>query len=206
MVACSLFAQAQESGSFKRKIEVRLMAPLLSPQYESSGQSFVAKEVYGTNRYRIGAALGLRYYCANRWYAEYRLGFSPEGGGYRQQYTNANYLKNSLLVGYSARHRHRLIFELFTGIEANRLLRATFHPAQGEAPTNVSSFFRKAYVSIPVGIGLKTKVAKDTWLSLQPYASISISPVTTESYANAYQAVFPAFTVSVSKTINPKRQ
>lgn len=192
---------AQDAKSIKGKIEVKVMVSIQNPRYASSFRSLFADYVYGKARYRTGLGVGLRYYLTNQWYSEYRLAYSPEGGGYQQQHTNLNILKNTVLFGHSAKHTYRLMFDFYTGIDVNTLLTARFKAAGTTKTESVAEFYKRVSFSLPVGIGFKSKITQDVWLSLQAYGSLSLDPVTTQSYAKTSQVLLPGVNLSVSKLL-----
>lgn len=189
---------AQDEGLVKNKFEVKLSYALQRPFYAPTLSSLI--NVKRDFRLRNAASLGIRYYVSNRFFAEYQLGYSQEGGGYEKQYTNTDYLKNSFLIGLSARHSRSVIFDISTGLDFNVLLDAKFKNAENDDQEVVRSYFNKTHWSFPLILGLKTKIGNDTYLGVQTFGSVSQN-VSAESSANSTQFLFPAFKINLSKIL-----
>lgn len=186
---------AQEFDFARNRVELRFSYTLQRPFTAPSPTSLVyVKQDY---RWRQGLGIGLRYYPSNHLFAEYHLSFSPEGGGYKQQFTNADYLKNSFLIGYSTRHSRSIIFDVFTGIDYNVRLGATLKNTASGQSESVSNYFRKTHLSVPFGIGLKTSVGSNLLLGVQSFVSVSQN-VSAEPSARGTQFILPAFRFTAS--------
>jgi len=194
MVGGRLHAQGafQTRHRFEAHVAVAAQRPYYANSTKLSG--FIFKEY----RYRVAGEVGVRYYVFKKWYAEYQLAYSPEGGGLAEQHTNANYLKNSLLLGFSARHSRRIIFNIYTGINTNLLLGARFHALNGTVE-QVKDYYRSTYFGIPLGLGLKTKVGEVGYVALGTFISMSRSSVSRNDNISSIQVVSPAFKLTFSK-------
>jgi hypothetical protein len=194
--ATTLPAQAEEL--VKNKLELRLSYALQRPFYAPNASSLI--NVKRDFRLRNAASLGIRYYVSNRFFAEYQIGYSQEGGGYEKQYTNADYVKNTFLIGLSARHSQNVIFDFSTGLDFNVLLDANFKSRETDDKEAVRSYFNKTQLSFPLALGFKTKIGDDTYLGLQTFGSVSRN-VSTEVSTKTMQFLFPAFKVNLSKIL-----
>lgn len=194
--ATSLGAQAEEL--VRNKFEVKLSYALQRPFYAPTVSSLI--NVKRDFRLRNAASLGIRYYVSNRFFAEYQLGYSQEGGGYEKQYTNTDYLKNSFLIGLSAQHSRNVIFDISTGLDVNVLLDAHFKSAETDDKEVVRSYFNKTHLSFPVAIGFKTKIGDGTYLGFQTFGSVSQN-VSSESSTKSTQFLFPAFKINLSQIL-----
>jgi len=152
-------------------------------------------------KYRSRIGLGFKYYPFTKWYASYIISFSQEGGGTIQQRTNANYLKNSILWGFSSSHSRLIIFEMFCGIDLNLLLNAKLKYSYSNESENVSDFFHKFNLSFPFGFGLKTKLFNDIYFNCDFFVSMSPYSISKEPYIRTAQIIFPAFQFGISKFI-----
>lgn len=186
---------AQDVDFARNRVELRLSYTLQRPFTAPSPSSLVyVRQEY---RWRQGLGVGLRYYPSNHLFAEYHLSFSPEGGGYKQEFTNVDYLKNSFLIGYSSRHARSVIVDVFTGVDYNIRLGATLKNTVNGQSESVSDYFRKTHLSVPFGIGLKTNVGSNLLLGVQSFVSVSQN-VSTEPSARATQFILPAFRFTAS--------
>lgn len=150
-------------------------------------------------RLRSTVGLDARYYLEERWFATYGLSYSQQGGSYKEQYTNASYLKNGIYFGFSEKHHRKLILEIYTGLESNLLLSAKFKTRNKKE--NVKEYFSSHYFSIPLGIGIKTLVAKSFYLTFDASAHFGSYKVSSQEFISAAQIVFPAFRFGISKFI-----
>lgn len=193
-------ASAQEGFSVKKKVEVKASYSIQRPIYSvTSPLDFF---VFGKdNRYRNAINMGARYYPFEKWFAEYQLSYSQEGGGYKEQFTNANYMKNSLFWGHSSDHSRRLILEIYSGVEMNVFLNARFKNAGNSEMENVNSYFNKLNVSVPIGMGLKTKISDKTFLSLSTSFSVSLNNSIHSDNLDVYQVIVPSFKIGISQFI-----
>jgi len=195
----SISLEAQNLNSVKKAMEVRLAFALQRPFYVSNDLSDIG--LPKQSRYRSAVSAELRYYPFNRSFAEYQLGYSQEGAGYASQFTNANYLKNSIQIGYSALHSRRLIFDMYAGWCFNILLSAKFKNAQTGNTENVGSYYSRTAQGISLGLGVKTKIKNDLYIGLSTFMNIGVSPISKNVSPEELQFVIPAFKISVSKLI-----
>jgi len=201
LICSGIFATilpAQTEGLVKNKLELRLGYALQRPFYAPNASTLI--NVKRDFRLRNAASLGIRYYVSNRFFAEYQIGYSQEGGGYKTQYTNTDYLKNTFLIGLSARHSRNVIFDFSTGLDFNVLLDAKFKNAENDDKEVVRSYFNKTHLSFPLALGFKTKVGNDTYLGLQTFGSVSWD-VSAETSTESIQFLFPAFKINLSKIL-----
>ena len=206
MTTCFILFQitnifAQDSISVKKKFEVKTSYILQRPFYSVNSpiDLFLFRRDY---RLRSALSFSVRYFPFERWYAEYQLSYSQEGAGYNEQFTNANYEKNSLFLGYSSKYKHRIIFEIYTGFEMNVFLNAKFKNKKSQEKENVSSYFNRLNYSIPLGVGFKTKISNKLYLSFSTFVSMGISNSVNKDYLKAYQVIFPSMKIGISKFIN----
>ncbi len=195
----SFHTVAQEDFSAKNKFEISLTHSLQRP-FLTGG---IAELVHTKRSFRMrnSSGLGMRYYAFEKWFLAYQLAYSQEGGGYKEAPTHLNFLKNGFHIGYSAKQNRKVIFEIFTGIEWNVLLSAKHQNAETGNTEKVDAYFEPTYIDIPLGIGLKTKIAKDTYASIQTMGSVGLSNLSNVHTSNTYQFVSPAFRFTVSKFI-----
>jgi len=96
----STFIFAQDSVFFpKNKIEMCLNYAIQRPFYSMTIPTDIFELPHYT-RYRNRIGVGLKYYVLKKWFLEYQTAYSQEGGGFKAQYTNANYWKNNVYVGF----------------------------------------------------------------------------------------------------------
>jgi hypothetical protein len=188
---------AQQDTTKKSRIELSLRYSLQCPIYSVNTPADLI--LSQDTRYRSRFSLGIRYYLLRRWYIEYSPAFSQEGGGYKEQKTNANYFKNSIFFGYSALHSRKIIFNVFCGIETNLLLNARLINIHTNERTNVSDYYNRFNLSYPIGFGIKTKIFKDYLFNFHTFLSFSPYKISNEPYINVSQIVFPAFQFGISK-------
>jgi hypothetical protein len=186
---------AQDFDFARHRVELRFSYTLQRPFTAPSPSSLVyVRQEY---RWRQGLGAGLRYYATKHLFAEYHLSFSPEGGGYKQQFTNVDYLKNSFLIGYSSRHTNKVMVDVFTGIDYNVRLAATLKNTVNGQSESVSNDFQKTHLSVPLGIGLKTNLGNNLILGVQSFVSVS-QDVSADPSARATQFILPAFRFTAS--------
>ncbi len=200
LVLWSFTLHAQEEDPLKRKIEVGITYTLHRPFYSVNNPLDIVA-LPKAWRMRNALRISARYYPFEHWFVEASTGYSQEGGGYAQQHTNANYWKNGLYLGYSAKHHRKVIFETYTGIESSVLMSAKFKDKNSKTVENVRPFFRNTYTSIPFGIGLKTPLNNDTFLTLRTSGQLGMYEADSQTFIKAAQIIFPSFQVSVSKFI-----
>lgn len=155
--------------------------------------------------YRSRISAGLKYYLTNKWHIDYAASFSQEGGGFKQQRTNANYLKNTICLGYSTRHSRRIVFSLFGGIDANMLINAHNINDYTKEREDISDFFYRLNLNYTAGLGFKTRIVRDLYFNFKTFISISPYNISRESYIKVSQVIFPAFQFSISKFLGDKQ-
>jgi hypothetical protein len=152
------------------------------------------------NRYRSRIGIGCKYYIFKKWFIEYNLDFSQEGGGFKKQFTNTNYLKNGINIGYSTNQNKRLIFDIYTGFDLNLLLNSRFINKVTDESETVTNYHKRLVFTFPLlGMGFKTKIYKNIFLSAHTYAGMTNFRVSKEENTNVSQVVLPAFQISLSK-------
>jgi len=191
----NVFAQEITKNHFELSLKYAIQKPFYSV---TSPIDIIA--VSHDNRYRSRLSLGCRFYVFNKWFAEYNLAYSQEGGGYNAQYTNTNYLKNGINIGFSSNHNRRLIFELYTGVDLNLLLNSKFVNKETDFSENVTNFNNRFVVSFPfLGTGFKTKIYEQTFVSVHTFLSMSKYNVSSEENTMVSQVIIPAFQIGISK-------
>ncbi len=194
----TVLACAQETNLVKNRFELRLAYTLQRPFYTPK----IGALLYVKNDFRLrhAADFSVRYYIFERFFTAYQIGYSLQGGGYRAQHTNANYLTNTLLIGTNASHTRKVVFETSIGLTFNTLLSAQFQNTTISSREIANSYFHKHHLSVPIALGLKSKMGTDTWLGVQTSGSLSRN-VSAETTTEALQLVFPAFTIYFTKMI-----
>jgi len=198
----TLITFAQENSIIaKNHWEVSLEYSIQRPFYSVTSPIDIVA-IPRESRYRNRFGVGCRYYVFEKWFLEYNLAYSQEGGGYKKLFTNTNYLKNGINVGFSTDQNRRLVFNLFTGFDLNFLLNSKFkNQFTGEIEI-VTNYHKNFTISFPVlGMGLKTKIYKNIFLSAQTCFSMTNYRVSNENNTNVSQVIFPAFQISLSKFI-----
>lgn len=190
---------AQEEFSAKNKFEISLTHSLQRPFMAGN----IADLLYTKRslRMRNSFGLGVRYYAFEKWFLAYQLSYSQEGGGYREAPTNLNFFKNGFHIGYSAKQSRKVIFEIFTGLEWNVVLSAKHQNAETVKKEKVENYFKPTYIGVPLGIGLKTKIANNTYASMHTIGSIGLSNLSDVNTTKTYQFISPGFRFNVSKFI-----
>lgn len=194
-----IFGQ-DKAESTSRKFEIKLAVPIQRAFFTDADLKDIG--LPKQHRYKAGLNIGIRYYPFKRWFAEYEFGFSPEGGGFSKQFTNANYLKNSIRLGYSTSHTKKIVFSIYTGIDINLLLSAKFKNTQSGTKENVKSYFNNTTLGLPLGIDFKTKVRSYYYVGLGTFIVTGLSVVSKNILPEEFQYIVPAFKLSFSKTIN----
>ncbi|GEM_PF-2787946 len=194
-----LLIKAQTDTVRQKKLEAVIQYSIQCPLYSVNTPADLALPQDTKYRSRIG--LGTKYYPFKRWYASNIISFSQEGGGTLQQRTNANYLKNSILWGYSSSHARLIIFNIFCGIDMNLLLNAKLKYSYSNDSENVSDYFHKFNLSFPFGFGLKTKLFNDIYFNCDFFVSMSPYSISKEPYIRTAQIIYPAFQFGISKFI-----
>lgn len=183
----------------KNHFEVSIKYAIQRPFYSVSSPVDIVAFSHA-NRYRSRLGVGCKYYVFEKWYLEYNLAFSQEGGGFKNQFTNTNYFKNGIIIGFSTNQNRRLIFDIYTGFDLNILLNSKFKNKLTGISENVTDYHNRFVFSFPVlGMGLKTKIHENIFLSAQTYVSMTNYQVSKEENTNVSQLVFPAFQISLSK-------
>lgn len=200
MLFLTLQIFAQENLTTARNhFEVSLKYALQRPFYSVTNPIDIVALSH-ENRYRSRLGVGCRYYVFEKWFLEYNLAYSQEGGGFKKQFTNTNYLKNGINIGFSTNQNRRLIFDIYTGFDLNFLLNSKFKNQFTGQSENVTNYHKMFVLSFPVlGMGLKTKIQENTFLSAQTYFSMTNYRVSNEENSNVSQVIFPAFQISLSK-------
>jgi len=151
-------------------------------------------------RYRSRIGVGLKYYVFNKWFVEYQTAYSQEGGGFKEQNTNANYWKNCIYVGFCSNQNRKIIFDIYTGMDFNILLNALFRNTVINKSENVSDYYNRFGTSFPVlGMGFKTKIHENLFVKVSTFLSLTNYRISAEEYTNVSQVIFPAFQISLSK-------
>ena len=181
----------------KHKFEIQCIYSLQRPYYSITDITDIG--LPKQYRYRSAFGFGIRYYVFTKWYSEFNTSFSQEGGGFKEQHTNANYLKNSINIGFSSKHSRKIIFDFNTGISQNILINAKFINTINGTKENISNYFNNTFISFPLSIGLKTKIADNTYITLATFLNMSLYKVSSESDIKVAQLIIPAFRISISK-------
>lgn len=105
---------------------------------------------------------------------------------------------------FKKRDKYRLLKEpepqINTGFDLNFLINSTFKNMFNGESENVTSYHKRFVFSFPIlGMGLKTKIHKDIFLSTQTYVSMTNYRLSREGNILVSQVVFPAFQISLSK-------
>lgn len=189
----------QDTVIVKNKFEIGLNYALQRPIYSVTNiLDVIAFSHDSRYRSKIGA-LG-RYYIFERWFAEYSISFSQEGGGYKNQFTNTNYLKNSIALGFSTKHSRRIIWDIYLGCDLNLLINSRFVNRETGFSENVTDYNNRFVFGFPViGTGLKTKISDNTYLALRSYCSFTGFYVSALDDTNVSQVIFPSVQISLTK-------
>lgn len=197
-LSSQIFAQ-DNSIIAKNHFEVSLKYAIQRPIYSVSSPADIVAFTH-TNRYRSRLGIGIKYYVFEKWFLEYNLAFSQEGGGYKEQFTNTNYLKNGINIGYSTNQNRRLIFDIYTGFDLNLLLNSKFKNKITDESETVTDYHKRFVFSFPVlGMGFKTKIHENLFLAAHTYASMTNFRVSKEENTKVSQVILPAFQISLSK-------
>jgi hypothetical protein len=191
---------AQDSIFFPmHKFEVSLNYAIQRPFYSITTPLDIIALPH-LERYRSRIGVGSEYYVFNELFIEYQTAYSQEGGGFKEQYTNANYWKNGIYVGFCSNQNRKVIFNIYTGADLNILLNAKFKNAVIHKTENVSGYFNRFVISFPVlGVGFKTRIYENLFLKIQTCLSMTNYRISTEKYTNVSQVIFPAFQISLSE-------
>ena len=196
----SLSAQ-NEMRVFKNNFEFSLKYALQRPYYSVSN-FFDIIAFSHDKRYRSRISIGCRYYFFEKWFTEYLLAYSQDGGGFTNQFTNANYLKNSIYIGFASNQNKKIIFDIYTGLDFNCLINSCFVNKTSGFSENVNKLYNRFSIHFPViGTGFKTKIFTNTFFSIQTYLSLSNYQISNQQNTKVMQVIFPAFQVSISKFI-----
>jgi len=183
----------------KNKFELSLHYSIQRPFYSMTIPTDIIAFSHH-KRYRSCIGVGLKYYVFNKWFVGYQTAYSQEGGGFKEQYTNANYWKNGVYVGFCSNQNRRIIFDIYTGVDFNLLLNAKFKNSILETSENVSEYYNRFIISFPVfGIGLKTKIHENLFIRAGTYTSITNYKISPEENTYVSQVIFPAFQISLTR-------
>jgi len=199
IVSLNLATRAQnDTVIVKNKFEIGLNYAIQRPIYSVTNILDVVAFSHDSRfRSKIGA-LG-RYYFFNKWFAEYSISFSQEGGGYKNQFTNTNYLKNSIALGFSTNHSRLIIWDIYMGCDLNLLINSRFVNRQTGFSENVTDYNNRLVFGFPtISTGLKTKVSEGTYLALRSYFSFT-GYVSAEDETKVSQVIFPSVQISLTK-------
>lgn len=202
LMATAWCMEAQEVVDVKNKIEVEAYYILQRPFYSVNNPIDILA-LPKDWRMRSAMELAGRYYLFNKIFVRVSAGFSQEGGGYKQRFTNADYLKSSIQLGYSSSHSKRMIFEASIGYETALLLGATFKDQNLGTEENVRAYLTSSYSGIPISLGLKTRLGKGLFARFGLSAHLGAYEVSDQSYISTAQIVSPAFRLGISKVIIP---
>jgi hypothetical protein len=194
----SVSSKAQANSSDTNRFETSIIYALQCPLSVNTPLDLVLQQ---DTRYRSRISIGIKYYPCKRWFAEYILSFSQQGGGYIKQKTNANYITGSFLSGFSSLHSRRLIFNVYCGIETNLLANARFINTLTKDDENVSGYFSRLTLSFSLGMGVKTRITGNYYLGCNTFVSFSPYKISNEPVVKVSQVIFPAFQMSLSKFI-----
>lgn len=194
-------ANAQDSANTAPcKAEFGLLYAIQKPFYSVTNPTDIVLLKHD-NRYRNRIGLSLKYYPLKKWFVEYQTAYSQEGGGYKQQKTNANYWKNSIFFGYSTKHKKKLILDIFSGVDFNIFLNSNFINTANDTKLNLSNYYKKSNISYTFGFGLKTKINKSHYLRLSTFFSVSNSNISNQPNIIQRQIIAPAYQLSFTKFI-----
>lgn len=187
---------AQDVFLAGKKFELKLLYALQRPHYSLTDQMDLFKK-NPESSYRNRFGLGLRNYVFEKWFFEYESSISQEGGNYDLEHTDANYWKNSLLIGHNSYHRAKVVFDLFTGVEINSFLKSGKNDNHNNE--NTDAFYTGAYFSFPVGFGVKTKLLEKTFVGASTFISIGKYKMDNLVSGKISQIVSPAFQLGVTR-------
>jgi len=194
----NIFAQDSIFVS-KHKFEVGLNYAIQQPYYSLTTPADII-EIPHQSRYRSRIGADIKYYVFNKWFFEFQTALSQEGGGFKEQYTNANYWKNGIYVGFCSNHNRRIIFDIYTGLDFNLLLNAKFKNNILDKSENVSDYYNRFVKSFPVfGLGLKTKIHDNLFIRAGVITSITDYKISPEENTYVSQVIFPAFQISLTR-------
>lgn len=197
MCLTTFTVNAQKISSFKNKFEISgaytLQRPFIS---QGEPQFFITAKTY---RWRSAINVGINYHIFNRLFTAYQLGFSQQGGGFSSQYTNLNYLKNTILLGYNSKPTNRVIFELSTGVSFNHLISANYY--EKEIKQNAKYYFATNSRGLPINMGIKTRIKPNLFLGINSMFEFGTTPASKNTYPEKISIISPALKLSVSKFI-----
>jgi hypothetical protein len=152
-------------------------------------------------RIRTAQGVGLTYNPLQR----LRLGadvlYSLQGGGYEQRKTNLNYLKIPFWIGYNSTVRRRIIFTIQSGVELSYLVSAKMKYPEGK-PVFISHYVNRISLGIPFAMGIKFKVYRSYFLSVQLYVYSDLNTLAkTNNTFGVYNYVFPGLRMSVDQSL-----
>jgi hypothetical protein len=200
MIIQPLIIHCQENSITARNhFEVSIKYSLQRPFYSVTNPIDIVAFSHET-RYRSRLGIGCRYYVFENWFSEFNLAYSQEGGGFKNQFTNTNYLKNGMNIGFSTAQNRRIVFDIYTGFDLGMLLCSKLKNQFTDESENVKNYHKRFSVSFPVlGAGFKTEIYENTFLSAQTYFSMTNYRVSTEENTTVSQVIFPAFQISLSR-------
>ena len=128
-------------------------------------------------RWRTAQGIGVLYHPHERWSVGADMLYSLQGGGYKARRTNVNYLSVPVLFGYNASPRHRLIFNIQTGLDVAFLVRARMRYSDGTT-LDISRYVNQTAWGIPFAIGFKYRVHRTYFLNTQLYVYSDLTSLT----------------------------
>jgi len=152
-------------------------------------------------RVRTAQGVGITYNPLQR----VRIGadflYSLQGGGYEQRKTNLNYLKLPLWIGYNSAASRRIIFTVQSGVELSYLLSARVKYPEGK-PLDIHSYVNRTSWGIPFAIGVKFKVYRSYFLSIQLYVYSDINTLAkTNAVFGVYNYIYPGLRISIDQNL-----
>lgn len=149
-------------------------------------------------RTRIGLKGTARYYPLRRFYTEFQLHYSPEGGGYsRIRKTNVNYLNSNLLFGFATLEKRRVRLDIHLGYSVGYLINARYKDEQTATNKNVSAYFTSWKTASILGVGIKIKASENNLINLNVDSFSSLKSVL-KTPPVVHQLITPAISIGVS--------
>lgn len=191
---------SMKDGYIYSKVELGLNVHLSSPKF-SHGHPIDFGLSPSGSRYRVGASGFGRYYLLKRFYTEFQLAYSPEGGGYESiRHTNINYIRSNFLIGYSALEKRKVRFDIHAGYSLGRLVNARTSDELLRADANVSAWFNPWQSALLMGSGVKVKVDHQHLINLNIGISSSLGSIL-KTEPIVYQVIVPSFSLGLSRKL-----
>jgi hypothetical protein len=147
-------------------------------------------------RFRPRVGISLRYYPKTRFFAEYQLAFSPEGGGYKAAPTNLQFVKNSFSIGFDLLPKKETDWYLGVSYSLNGLINGKYEGNQ------IRDYYKAAYQGAALFSSVKTHLENTGYIEARLKAQLYSSDMLKAGHIKSRQLLLPVFEIAYGKQLN----